>query len=98
MGRPRAILFIGGIDPDAATSRCLAHCERHGYDVVAVVYVDPNNPDKWRDAFAAIGAGKADILVHSGILDPHVEMAGQPIRRTNNADPSSSQRRPRRVS
>jgi hypothetical protein len=98
MGNLKAVLLISAADPDKPTSRCIAHCEKNGYEVVSVVYIDADNPEKWRDAFAAIASGEADILVHSGILDPHVEIAGQPIRRATNAAPANSQRRPRRVS
>lgn len=97
MEKRKAVLLIGGDDLDTATNRCIKHCEDYNLKVVSVVYESESNPSKWRDAYAALASGEADVLVHHGWDDIHVHAAGQIVRRTPNSGPTAGQRRARRI-
>lgn len=95
----RAVIYVGSSDAqDVEKRRCVLHCDANGYQLTSII-IDTDG-QRWRDAFAALGNGDADILIVCNRDDlnpnrvPRVESAGD---RPANTAGVSHQRRPRRV-
>lgn len=69
MNRQRAIIFGPVDDQERWEGACLAYCERRRYEVVGLVVGE----EKWADAWAAMTAGHADLIVVASevYLPPH---------------------------
>ena len=66
----RAVIYLPpGVDRAVWTPRCLEHCERRGYAVVAVI---DDQDAAWHDVWSMLAGRDADVVVITrwGDLDP----------------------------
>lgn len=98
VGNLRAVIYVNRANSATATRRCLNHCDDHGYAVTSVV-IEGENTECWRDAFGAVAAGLADVIV---VADRDTATGGLPLEvagqnSTRNRTPDAGQRRPHRT-
>ena len=60
--RLKAIIWVQDEDRDRLEAECVAHCERHGYQVDSVVV---GGEEKWPGIWQALTSGAVDVCVVS---------------------------------